>query len=251
MRLAYTAVTTLAALLYCSDSVPAAGDPKAVLKHDVSQFVARRTYGDDYRVNTKRLLRNAHAQGDSDDLLVTEERGLPSSIFGVTSGIPQKFASTKNVVADGVKTAAKKMEDKMTELIMKLDPYGKKLMKNSKFKAFMKHYNTLFRRKSTVKDAKKPTTTTGNTNTVKDKGEATENGGAHITHDTKPETNVGHTTRDDMPPVTTISHSETVGQPKVNHNDLVPPKKENKPKESPKDTKKDDEDEFFDAVSHL
>uniref|UniRef100_M4C3L1 RxLR effector protein n=1 Tax=Hyaloperonospora arabidopsidis (strain Emoy2) TaxID=559515 RepID=M4C3L1_HYAAE len=75
MRLTYTALATLAALLSCSDSVPTAGNPKAVLKHDVS-LVARGTGGDDNGADGKRLLRNAHAQDESQDSQLFEERSV-------------------------------------------------------------------------------------------------------------------------------------------------------------------------------
>nr|BAP68792.1 RxLR effector candidate protein [Hyaloperonospora arabidopsidis Emoy2] len=97
MHLAYTAVATLAALLSCSHSVPTAGDPRAVLKHDVS-LVARGTDGDDYRVNTNRLLRDSHVQGTSEEALLLEERTGPGPVE--TAGVS---------IAKGIKVVSEKV----------------------------------------------------------------------------------------------------------------------------------------------
>nr|AEF57449.1 RXLR effector [Hyaloperonospora arabidopsidis] len=207
MRLTYTALATLAALLSCSDSVPTAGNPKAVLKHDVS-LVARGTGGDDNGADGKRLLRNAHAQDESQDSQLFEERSVHVPEKGtvvVASAVAHVIPSEANPIAKKVVEANTHVKDGAGQekywLLTKLESFKKKLMEGRKIQAFMEKLNTLLGRKPTIKDAEKPTTTAGNTNTVKDEVKATANGGTHTTHD-------------DKPPVTTIIHPEAGGQSK-------------------------------------
>uniref|UniRef100_A0AAV1USW8 Uncharacterized protein n=1 Tax=Peronospora matthiolae TaxID=2874970 RepID=A0AAV1USW8_9STRA len=223
MRLAYTAVTTLAALLSCSHSVPTAGDPKAVLKQDVSQFVARGTDGDDYKVNTKRLLRNAHVQGTLEEALLLEERtGLVETV-GVWIGNGIKFVSRKagpavdkhlgelgaaagRIVIDEVKQKVL-FVGKLLKLLV---PIKKMLLEFPAFKKIDEWFKMMKGSKPVVVDAEKSTTTSGLANLVKEKGKAIANGEVYTTHDAKP-------------PLIPVTHPGGGGQPTVSHNNPAPP----------------------------
>uniref|UniRef100_A0AAV1UR01 Uncharacterized protein n=1 Tax=Peronospora matthiolae TaxID=2874970 RepID=A0AAV1UR01_9STRA len=98
MRVVFTAVATMAALLACSDSVPTAGEPEAVLEHDVSLFVARGTDGDAYGEDAKRLLR---ASGDKNDVVPSLESDEEARTVVNTAAI-EKLDTVSTVLASGM-----------------------------------------------------------------------------------------------------------------------------------------------------
>uniref|UniRef100_A0AAV1UQ47 Uncharacterized protein n=1 Tax=Peronospora matthiolae TaxID=2874970 RepID=A0AAV1UQ47_9STRA len=111
MRLAYTAVATLAALLSCSDSVPTAGNLKAVPEHGLS-LVAHKTHGDDYVAHAQRLLREAHAQDESHDSYLFEERGPPGgAVEAVAANAAHEVMSETKSVVDAVAGANAHVKD--------------------------------------------------------------------------------------------------------------------------------------------
>nr|BAP68799.1 RxLR effector candidate protein [Hyaloperonospora arabidopsidis Emoy2] len=165
MRLTYTALATLAALLSCSDSVPTAGNPKAVLKHDVS-LVARGTGGDDNGADGKRLLRNAHAQDESQDSQLFEERSVavPEAATGAASAVVHSFTSEASPIAKNVVEATTHVKDGAGQeknwLLTKLESFKDWAKELSFIKGIMKWWKRWIHNPNHVDKNAKPVSST-------------------------------------------------------------------------------------------
>uniref|UniRef100_A0AAV1UPZ9 Uncharacterized protein n=1 Tax=Peronospora matthiolae TaxID=2874970 RepID=A0AAV1UPZ9_9STRA len=154
MRVVFTAVATMAALLACSDSVPTAGEPEAVLEHDVSLFVARGTDGDAYGEDAKRLLR---ATGDEEDGLAPMESDEEARTI-VNPAAIENLDTVRTVLASGMfgKTTKPARDAAVQAAVAAVDEMGtvKKILASGVYGKTTKEAKEAARQKTTIQKAR-------------------------------------------------------------------------------------------------